>query len=290
MPLRSTIRFLSAVMDAYTMKITINTLMQLKAKKEKITMLTCYDASFGALLDAAGIEIMLVGDSLGMVIQGHQSTIPVSIDAMVYHVSCVARTVQKGLIVADLPFGTYQASPTEAYQNACKLIQAGAAMVKLEGGLEMVETVQFLTARAIPVCAHIGQQPQFVHVYGGYKVQGKTDEQAAHLQQEALALQGAGAQLLVIEAIPSAVAAQISATLTIPTIGIGAGVDCDGQVLVLQDMLDIYPGKKARFVKNFMAGAQSIAFAITHYIEAVKNKDFPAKEHTFYFEGGKCIL
>jgi 3-methyl-2-oxobutanoate hydroxymethyltransferase len=263
------------------MKITVNTLHQYKAAQEKITMLTCYDASFGALLDAAGIDTILVGDSLGMVIQGHPSTLPVSIEAMEYHVRCVTRAVKNAFVVADLPFGSYQASPVAAYHNACKLMQVGAEMVKLEGGLEMVETVHFLTSRAIPVCAHIGLQPQSVKVYGGYKVQGKTEHQSARLQQEALALQEAGAQLLVIEAVPARVAAQISASLAIPTIGIGAGVDCDGQVLVLQDMLDIYPGKKARFVKNFMAGAPNIAAAITQYIDAVKNKHFPALEHTF---------
>lgn len=263
------------------MKITVNTLKQRKAAQEKITMLTCYDASFGALLDAAGVDTLLIGDSLGMVIQGHASTLPVCIEAVVYHVRCVARAVNHAFIVADLPFGSYQASPAEAYHNACKLMQAGAEMVKLEGGLEMVETVHFLSSRAIPVCAHIGLQPQSVHVYGGYKVQGKTEDQAAHLQQEALALQEAGAQLLVIEAIPAPIAAQISAALAIPTIGIGAGVDCDGQVLVLHDMLGIYPGKKARFVKNFMLGAPSIAAAITQYIEAVKSQRFPAEEHTF---------
>jgi 3-methyl-2-oxobutanoate hydroxymethyltransferase len=263
------------------MKITVNTLHHYKVTQEKITMLTCYDASFGALLDTAGIDTILVGDSLGMVMQGHASTLPVSIEAVAYHVSCVTRTVKNAFVVADLPFGSYQASPIEAYHNACKLMQVGAEMVKLEGGLEMVETVHFLTSRAIPVCAHIGLQPQSVKMYGGYKVQGKTENQSARLQQEALALQEAGAQLLVIEAVPAQVAAQISASLAIPTIGIGAGIDCDGQVLVLHDMLGIYPGKTARFVKNFMLGAPSIAAAISHYIEAVKNKHFPALEHSF---------
>lgn len=268
-------------MGSQTMKITVNTLQQLKAAQEKIAMLTCYDASFSALLDTAGIDSMLIGDSLGMAMQGHRSTLPVTIEDVVYHVKCVTRVSPKALVIADLPFGSYQTSPIEAYHNACKLMQAGAEMVKLEGGLEMAETVHFLTSRAIPVCAHIGLQPQSVNVYGGYKVQGKTDDQAIRLKQEALALQEAGAQLIVMEAIPASVAQQITEILAIPTIGIGAGADCDGQVLVLQDMLNIYPGKKARFVKNFMDGAPSIEAAIISYIQAVKNKTFPAAEHIF---------
>jgi 3-methyl-2-oxobutanoate hydroxymethyltransferase len=269
------------VEDIIQMKITINTLNQRKAAQEKLTMLTCYDASFAALLDRAGVEILLVGDSLGMVIQGHHSTLPVTLTDALYHTACVARTTTQALIVADLPFGTYQASPIEAYHNAAQLMQAGANMVKLEGGLEMVDTVHFLTSRAIPVCAHIGLQPQSVNIYGGYKVQGKTDDQAARLQQEALALQAAGAQLIVFEMIPATVAAQLTAALTIPSIGIGAGAACDGQVLVLHDMLNIYPGKKARFVKNFMEDAHSIEGAIAAYVSAVKNKTFPTAEHSF---------
>jgi 3-methyl-2-oxobutanoate hydroxymethyltransferase len=240
-------------------------------------MLTCYDASFAALCDAAGVEILLVGDSLGMVVQGHDSTLPVTMEQMEYHVGMVARGSQKALIVADLPFGSYQNSAESAFANAARLMAAGAQMVKLEGGRVMAQTVRFLVERGIPVCGHVGLIPQSVHQLGGYRVQRDADP----LLEDARAIEQAGAAMLVLEAIPAAVGKQVTETLSIPTIGIGAGKDCSGQVLVLHDMLDIYPGRKARFVRNFMAGATGVLDAIQRYVKAVKSGAFPAPEHTF---------
>ena len=240
-------------------------------------MLTCYDASFAALCDGAGVEILLVGDFLGMVVQGHDSTLPVTLEDMEYHVRLVARGSQKALIVADLPFASYQLSPQQAYANAARLMVAGAQMVKLEGGQVMADTVRFLVERGIPVCGHTGLTPQSVHQLGGYRVQ----RDAERLLEDARAIEQAGAAMLVLEAIPATLGRQVTEALSIPTIGIGAGKDCSGQVLVLHDMLDIYPGRKARFVKNFMAGASGVQDAIRRYVEAVKSGAFPAPEHTF---------
>ncbi len=240
-------------------------------------MLTCYDASFAALCDAAGVETLLVGDSLGMVVQGHDSTLPVTMEQMEYHVGMVARGSQKALIVADLPFGSYQHSPENAFSNAARLMAAGAQMVKLEGGRVMADTVRFLVERGIPVCGHVGLVPQSVHQLGGYRVQRDADR----LMQDARAIEQAGAAMLVLEAIPAALGKQATEALSIPTIGIGAGKDCSGQVLVLHDMLDIYPGRKGRFVRNFMAGATGVLDAIQRYVKAVKSGAFPAPEHTF---------
>jgi 3-methyl-2-oxobutanoate hydroxymethyltransferase len=240
-------------------------------------MLTCYDASFATLCDAAGVEILLVGDSLGMVVQGHDSTLPVTMEDMEYHVRLVARGSEKALIVADLPFASYQVSPEQAYSNAARLMVAGAQMVKLEGGQVMADSVRFLVERGIPVCGHVGLTPQSVHQLGGYRVQRDTER----LLAEARAVEQAGAAMLVLEAIPATLGRQVTEALSIPTIGIGAGKDCSGQVLVLHDMLDIYPGRKARFVKNFLAGASGVQDAIRRYVEAVKSGAFPAPEHTF---------
>jgi 3-methyl-2-oxobutanoate hydroxymethyltransferase len=248
---------------------------------DKIAMLTCYDASFAALLDRAGVDAMLVGDSLGMVIGGHASTLPVTLDEMVYHTRCVAMGAKAALVIADLPFGSYQASPQQAYGSAARLIAAGAQMVKLEGGAWLAPTIEFLVARGIPVCGHLGLQPQSVHRLGGYKVQGKTEESARELRDDARRLAGAGVALLVLEMVPAALATDLTAELSVPTIGIGAGPGCSGQVLVLYDMLDIYPGRKARFVRNFMSEAPSIAEAIRRYVEAVKKGAFPTPEHAF---------
>jgi 3-methyl-2-oxobutanoate hydroxymethyltransferase len=253
----------------------------MRNKGEKITMLTCYDATFAQLLETAGVDVLLVGDSLGMVLQGHNSTLPVTLDDMVYHTACVARGSQQIFIVADMPFGTFQVNPEKTYEHAARLMAAGASMVKLEGGAVMAETIAFLTQRGIPVCAHIGLIPQSVHQLGGYRVQGKDDKAAQRLLQDAHAVEQAGAGMVVLEAIPALLAAEITANLTIPTIGIGAGSDCSGQVLVLHDMLDIYPGKKARFVKNYMQGASSIADAVAGYVAEVKSGVFPAQEHSF---------
>jgi 3-methyl-2-oxobutanoate hydroxymethyltransferase len=247
---------------------------------EKITMLTCYDASFAALMDRCGVEVLLVGDSLGMVCQGHTSTLPVSLSDVAYHTASVARGNQTAFLVADMPFGTY-ATPESAFHHAVQLMQAGAQMVKLEGGAWLAETVRFLTERAVPVCAHLGLTPQSVHQFGGYKVQGKSVQAAEQLKADALALQAAGAAMLVLEAIPSALGKEVTDLLAIPTIGIGAGPDCSGQVLVMHDMLGVFPGRKARFVKDFMEGQTSIDAAVRAYIAAVKDKSFPAAEHCF---------
>lgn len=264
------------------MQVTVTTLQSMAQQGQKIAMLTCYDATFAHVEDEAGVDVVLVGDSLGMVIQGHGSTLPVTLDDVEYHTRCVASKLQRAMLVADLPFGSYQVSPQQAFASAARLMAAGAHMVKLEGGSHMVDTVRFLTERGIPVCAHLGLTPQFVNVFGGYKVQGRNEEAAERVKREALELQAAGAGLLVLEAIPAQLAAEVTAAMqTCPTIGIGAGVDCHGQVLVLQDMLDIFPGKKARFVKNFMQGQTSIQAAVSRYVDEVKARQFPAAEHSY---------
>ncbi len=263
------------------MRKTLTTLQTMRSKGEKIAVLTCYDASFAALLEAQGVDVLLVGDSLGMVLQGHETTLPVTITDMIYHTDCVVRGAQQAFIIADMPFGTSQVSPRETFAYAAQLMAAGAQMVKLEGGAEMVETVHFLTSRGIAVCGHLGLTPQSVNQLGGYKVQGKSDAAAQQLLHDALALQQAGAGMLVLEAIPAVLAAQVTAQLSIPTIGIGAGAACSGQVLVVYDMLGIYPGKKARFVKDFMQGATSIAQAVANYVAEVKSGTFPTAEHSF---------
>jgi 3-methyl-2-oxobutanoate hydroxymethyltransferase len=259
------------------MRHTVAHFRKLRESGEKIVMLTCYEASFAALCDAAGVDTVLVGDSLGMVVQGHDSTLPVTMEQMEYHVAMVARGSKQALIVADMPFGSYQPCKETAFSNAARLVVAGAQMVKLEGGVAMAETVHFLVERGIPVCGHVGLVPQSVHALGGYRVQRDADR----ILQDARAIEQAGAALLVLEAIPATAAKEVTEALTIPTIGIGAGKDCSGQVLVLHDMLGIYPGRKARFVRNFMDGAASVQDAIRRYVEAVKSGAFPAPEHSF---------
>lgn len=261
--------------------ITVHTLHKMKASGEKIAMLTCYDASFAALMNAAGVEVLLIGDSLGMAIQGQTSTLPVTLRDMCYHTAAVARGNRQAMIVADLPFGTYQQSREQAFAAAAELMAAGAHMVKLEGGVWMAETTYFLRQRGIPVCAHIGLTPQSVNAFGGYKVQGKGDAAAAMLCQDAKAHDEAGADLVLMECVPSALARRITADVSCATIGIGAGVDCDGQVLVMHDMLGVFPGKTARFVKNFMTGHDSIQAAVAAYVAAVKNRRFPDEVHSF---------
>ncbi|OGA38712.1 MAG: 3-methyl-2-oxobutanoate hydroxymethyltransferase [Betaproteobacteria bacterium RIFCSPLOWO2_12_FULL_62_13] len=263
------------------MRITLNTLQKMMQEGDKITMLTCYDASFAALLEEAGVESLLIGDSLGMVLQGHESTLPVTQRDVVYHTACVARGAKHAFIIGDMPFGTFQLSPQEAFRNAAEIMAAGSHMVKIEGGLPMLETIEFLTRRGIPVCGHLGLTPQSVHQLGGYRVQGKGDTAAQRLLEEAKQLEQAGAGMIVLEAIPALLARDITAVLRVPTIGIGAGVDCSGQVLVLHDMLDIYPGKKAKFVKNFMRPGGSIQAAVAMYVKEVKAKTFPGPEHSF---------
>jgi 3-methyl-2-oxobutanoate hydroxymethyltransferase len=263
------------------MRTTLTKLQTMHSKGEKIAVLTCYDASFATLLEAQGVDILLVGDSLGMVLQGHETTLPVTLDEMAYHTACVARGSKQAFIVSDMPFGTFQVSPEKTFEHAEQLMVAGAHMVKLEGGAPMVETVRFLTERGIPVCGHIGLTPQSVHQLGGYRVQGKESAAAQKILEDAMALEQAGAGMMLLESIPALLAAEITAALSIPTIGIGAGAACSGQVLVLYDMLDVYPGKKARFVKNYMQGAGSIVEAVARYVREVKDGSFPAQEHSF---------
>ncbi len=253
----------------------------LRERGEPIAMLTCYDASYAALLDEVGIECLLIGDSLGMVVQGRESTLPVTLDEVAYHARCVARGARYAWIVADMPFGSYQAGVDAAFANAVRLMQAGAHMVKLEGGAWLAPTIEAMTRAGIPVCAHLGLTPQSVFALGGYRVQGRTPEAADRLIADALALQEAGATMLVLEMVPAALAETVTQRLAIPTIGIGAGPGCSGQVLVLHDMLDVYPGRRPRFVRNFMTGAGSVRGAIEAYRDAVKARSFPGPEHGY---------
>lgn len=256
-------------------------LARMRSAGEKIATLTGYDASFAALLDRCGVDIILIGDSLGNVLQGHSTTLPVTVEQMVYHTECVARGAKRAFVAADLPWGSYQESPEQALRNACRLMAAGAQMVKLEGGAVMADTVRFLSERGVPVWAHLGLTPQSVHALGGYRVQGKGEEGAQRMKEDALALQQAGAAMLLIEMIPARLGSELTGLLDIPTVGIGAGPDCSGQVLVLHDMLGIYPGKTARFVKNFMTGAENIDAAVRAYVAAVKDGAFPTAEHSY---------
>lgn len=267
--------------DKSIRRLTQLDLAKMRIAGEKIAVLTCYDASFAQRCEAAGVDALLIGDSLGMVLQGHDSTLPVTLADIAYHTAAVARGCKRPLIIADMPFGSFQESPQQALRNAVTLMAAGAQMVKIEGGVALAETTSFLSTRGIPVCAHIGLTPQSVHQLGGYRIQGKDDAGAAQLVADALAQQNAGAALIVLEAIPAALAIEVNRQLAIPTIGIGASRECAGQVLVLHDMLDISPGKKARFVKNFMAGQSSIAAAIAAYVAAVKNGSFPGPENCY---------
>ena len=263
------------------MRVTQDMLQKMRDEGKKIAVLTCYDASFAALLEKAGVDILLVGDSLGNVLQGEESTLPVTLDDMIYHTRCVARGSKTAFIMTDMPFGTSQVSPEDTFGNAAELMAAGANMVKIEGGAVMAETVEFLTRRGIPVCAHIGLTPQSVNQLGGYKVQGKSAFEAEQLMEDAVALEQAGAGMLLMEVVPATLASQVTKTLSIPTLGIGAGSDCSAQVLVLYDMLGIYSGKKARFMKNFLAGTGSIEEAVSNYVSAVRTGEFPGPEHAF---------
>ena len=265
--------------------ISLTTLQEMKKNGEKIAMLTCYDASFSALLDSHHVDCLLVGDSLGNVIQGQRTTLPVSVEDMIYHTKAVlrglyTRPTSRAWVLADLPFGSY-GNTADALHNAVKLMQAGAHMVKLEGGAWLADTVHVLVQNGIPVCAHLGLTPQSVYQLGGFKVQAKTEEAANQLLKEALVLQEAGASMVVLEAVPMHVGKNVTEHVSMVTIGIGAGKDTDGQVLVLYDMLDVFPGKKAKFVKNFMVGQSSISGAIDAYVAEVKSGDFPQPEHGF---------
>ncbi|MBD7977848.1 MULTISPECIES: 3-methyl-2-oxobutanoate hydroxymethyltransferase [Pseudomonas] len=261
--------------------ITLTTLQSLKQKGEKIVMLTCYDATFAAAANAAGIEMLLIGDSLGMVLQGHDSTLPVSVGDIAYHTASVKRGNQDALIVADLPFMA-NASLEQTLLNSAELMRAGAHMVKVEGAGWLAEPIRQLADRGIPTCVHLGLTPQTVNVLGGYKVQGRSEAQARQLRADAIALEQAGAAMLLLECVPSDLAAEISQSVSIPVIGIGAGSGTDGQVLVLHDMLGLsLTGRTPKFVKNFMAGQPSIVEALRAYTQAVKAVTFPAPEHEF---------
>ncbi|MGW8247055.1 MAG: 3-methyl-2-oxobutanoate hydroxymethyltransferase [Acidiferrobacterales bacterium] len=263
-------------------KVTSHSLIEMKGESQKIACLTVYDYSFAAVLDQAGVDVVLVGDSLGNVIQGQDSTLPVTLEEMVYHSRCVARGAERALRVVDMPFMSFQAGVERAVINAGRLVKEGAAeMVKLEGGSVVLDQVKAITDASIPVCAHLGLTPQSVHKFGGYKVQGRDPAAAEKMKNDALALQQAGATLLVLEAIPRSLAGEITEELKIPTIGIGAGPQTDGQVLVLHDMLGVYPGKRPKFCRNFMPDADDIQGAIKAYVDAVKTGSFPTADHSF---------
>jgi len=260
-------------------RLSILDLQAMKQAGEKIASLTAYDASFAAILDQAGIDLILVGDSLGMVVQGKESTVPVTVDEMVYHSQCVTRARENAFVVVDLPFMSYS-TPETAAENAAKLMQQGMAqMVKLEGA--KLDIVAFLVAQSIPVCAHLGLLPQSVNQLGGYHVQGRGKNSADKILADAVKLEQAGASLLILECIPAKLAKKITNQLHIPVIGIGAGVDCDGQVLVIYDMLDISVSHRPRFSKNFLKGAADISEAISHYVAEVKQQQFPTSEHSY---------
>lgn len=261
--------------------ITLTHLQKMKQRGEKIAMLTCYDATFSHESSRAGVDMLLVGDTLGMILQGHDSTLPVTLDDMAYHTASVKRGNAGSFIIADLSFMTY-ASPEQARQSSGRLMQAGAQMVKLEGGEWLCESVRQLTRNGIPVCAHIGLTPQSVNVFGGFKVQGRGPQQAQILIDAAIKLEAAGAAMILVETVPCSVGKALSEAVAVPVIGIGAGVDTDGQVLVLHDMLGLsITGRAPKFVRNFMAGQESIQAAIQSYVAAVKNQSFPAAEHCY---------
>lgn len=259
--------------------VTVPALRAMKARGEKIAMLTCYDASFAAQMEAAGIDSVLVGDSLGMVVQGHSSTLPVTLDEMVYHASLVARGVSAALQIVDMPFMQFR-DPAIALAAAARLMaEGGAAMVKLEGGADWTcEVIAALVAHEVPVCAHLGLTPQSVHRMGGYRMQGKTEQAAASLRAQAREVARAGAELLVLESVPAALAGEITRDLEIPTIGIGAGAECDGQVLVCYDLLGITPGRRPKFSKDFLAGHGSVRDAFAAYADDVRAGRFPGAE------------
>jgi 3-methyl-2-oxobutanoate hydroxymethyltransferase len=253
-------------------------LKAMRARGEPIAMLTCYDASFAQLLDRCGVDMLLVGDSLGNVVQGHSSTARVTLEEMLYHTEAVARGTRRGIVVMDLPWNSYQRSVEQACDSAGRAIAAGAKMVKLEGGAWLASTVRFLTERGIPVCAHLGLMPQTAAASGGFKVQGREASAADEIVRTAATLVEAGAASVLLEMVPSSLGKRVTETITAPTIGIGAGPDTSGQVLVLYDVLDVFPGRKARFVKNYMAGAGMIEQAVRNYVAEVKARTYPAPE------------
>lgn len=261
--------------------VTISTLVKMKADGMPIACLTAYDASFANLVDEAGVDLVLAGDSLGMVIQGHPTTVPVTVDDIVYHCKAVARGLTRSFLVGDLPFLSYT-TPRQAMGNSRRLMQEGRAkMVKLEGGAVQVEIVEYLASRDVPVCAHIGLKPQSVHKLGGYKIQGRDKPTAKQMLADARALENAGADIVLLECIPNELGARITSELKVPVIGIGAGPQVDGQILVLYDILNITIGRKPRFAQDFTIGGRSPIDAVKAYVEAVRNGDYPAPEHCF---------
>jgi 3-methyl-2-oxobutanoate hydroxymethyltransferase len=267
--------------DSARPPVTLSTLHTMVENREPIACLTCYDASFAVLLDDAGVDLVLVGDSLGMVIQGHDTTVPVTVDDVVYHSKAVSRGLHRPFLVGDLPFMSYS-SPEQALRNSVRLMQEGGAqMIKLESGAEQIRIVEFLAGHDIAVCAHLGLKPQSMHKTGGFRVQGREKDAAERMLQNARELQSAGADIVLLECIPPALGKAITEELDVPVIGIGAGPDTDGQILVLYDILDITSGRKPRFVKDFMAGAGSNVAAVKSYVEAVKARSYPAAEHSF---------
>jgi 3-methyl-2-oxobutanoate hydroxymethyltransferase len=253
----------------------------MKAEGEKIACITAYDASFATLVDDAGVDLVLVGDSLGMVIQGHDTTVPVTLNDIIYHCKAVAKGLYRPFLMADMPFMTY-ASKEQALENAVRLMQEGGAkMVKLEGGTSQIEIVEFLAGHDIAVCAHLGLKPQSVHKVGGFRVQGREQAAAEQMMKDAKALEAVGADIVLLECIPSQLGAQITQELQVPVIGIGAGPDTDGQILVLYDVLDITAGRKPKFSKNFMEGHANPLEAVKAYTQAVKSRTYPAPEHCF---------
>jgi 3-methyl-2-oxobutanoate hydroxymethyltransferase len=267
--------------DSTRPPVTLSTLAQMKAQGEKIACLTCYDASFAVLVDAADTDVVLVGDSLGMVIQGHDTTVPVTMDDMVYHCRAVARGLHRPFLIADLPFMSYP-SKEQALENAVRLMQEGGAkMIKLESGASQLEIVEALASHDIAVCAHVGLKPQSVHKTGGFRVQGRQEEAAERMTRDAKSLESAGADIVLLECIPASLGAMITKELQVPVIGIGAGRETDGQILVLYDVLDITTGRKPRFVRNFMTDAGDNAGALARYVQAVKKGEYPAPEHCF---------
>jgi 3-methyl-2-oxobutanoate hydroxymethyltransferase len=264
-----------------TERVTTETLREMKRRGEKIVSLTAYDAAFARVLDRAGCDFVLVGDSVGMVVQGHATTIPVSVDEMIYHTRMVARGLQRALLMADMPFMSYH-SPQECLHNAARLMkEGGAEVVKLEWGALQLDMVARLTECGIPVCAHLGLTPQAIHKIGVYRVQGRQHETAQKMLSDARALEAAGADMLLLECVPMGLAAEITRQAKVPVIGIGAGADVDGQILVLYDILDIAPGKRTRFSKNYMHGASSIHQAIESFVQDVRHTRFPTAEYAF---------
>lgn len=262
------------------MRTPLPTLQARAAAGDRLVMVTCYDASLARASEAAGVDILLVGDSLGMTVQGAETTLAVSLDDVAYHTRCVAAGSRKTFLLADLPFGSYQGSPLQAFESAARILASGAQMVKVEGGAVMAETVAFLVARGVPTMAHIGLTPQSVHALGGWRAQGRDDASAARLLEDAQALAAAGAGMLLLESIPAALARRITESITIPTVGIGAGAGCSGQVLVVQDLLGLTP-KPPRFAKDFLAGRGSVVDALAAYAADVRAGRFPGEEHAF---------